>query len=218
MQSHTIETTGLSKIRKPEQSLPLPKQILISALCVIAGFLIGIFQKWLDGGAVNELPRILQRLDIGNYFGRFAIWILLGTVLSVYAKTPLRAAINTFLFFLSMVTGYYLYCHFVLGFLPRTYMLIWIVLSFASPLIAFFCWYAKGDGFWAILLSACILGVLFSQAFLITQGFFVTHLLEVITWLIGVFVLFRKPKELAMELILSIVIDFVYQLFIPYWG
>ncbi len=36
----------------------------------MAGFALGVLQKWLDSGAVNELPIILQRIDIGNYFGR----------------------------------------------------------------------------------------------------------------------------------------------------
>ncbi|MCR5418841.1 MAG: DUF6518 family protein [Lachnospiraceae bacterium] len=209
---------ALSDIRKPEEELSMGSKILISVICAIAGIALGVMQKWLDSGAVNEMPYIFQRLDIGNYFGRFAIWILLGTILSVYASTPVRAAINSFVFFLSMVAGYYLYSNFVLGFLPRTYMMIWIAVAFVSPLPAFFCWYAKGKGIMAILISACILGVLFSQAFLITQGFYVTHLLEVITWLTGVVVLMRKPKEMALELGLSLVIAVVYQLFIPYWG
>ncbi len=208
----------LIKIRKPEKRVPMHTQIMSSALCAIAGITIGVMQKWLDAGAVNELPVIFQRLDIGNYFGRFAIWILLGTMISVYASTPIRAAINSFLFFICMVAGYYLYCNYVLGFLPRTYMLVWVALSFVSPLPAFICWYAKGNGMAAVLISACILGVLFSQAFLITQGIYVTHLPEVITWLIGVIILVRKPKEFVMELLLSVVIAFVYQLFVLYWG
>lgn len=117
-----------------------------------------------------------------------------------------------------MVAGYYLYCNYVLGFLPETYMMVWVVFSFVSPILAFICWYAKGNGIIAVIISACILGIMFSQAFLITQGFYVTHLLEVVTWLIGVILLIRKPKETVVELLLSIVIAFVYQLFIPYWG
>ena len=210
--------TFLTKIRKPDKSTPRHIQIAISLVCAIAGITVGVLQKWLDSGAVNELPEIIQRLDVGNYFGRFAIWILLGTVISVYARTPIRAAVNTFLFFICMVAGYYLYCNYVLGFLPKTYMLIWVIFSFISPALACICWYAKGDGIIAVQISACILGVLFSQAFLITQGFYVTHLTEVITWLIGIIILIRKPKETVMELGLSLPIAIVYQLFVPYWG
>ena len=212
------ENSFLANIRKPDKSVPLNIRIMVSVLCAMSGFAVGILQKWLDSTAVNELPEIVQRLDIGNYFGRFAIWILIGTIISVYASTPVRAAVNTFLFLISMVAGYYLYCNFVLGFLPSTYMMIWIVLSFVSPFFAFICWYAKGNGMPAVLISACILGVLFSQAFLITQGFYMTYIPEVITWLLGVVILYRKPKEFALEMLISIVVAFVYQMFVPYWG
>ena len=118
--------------RKPNKNVSRHIQVILSVLCAVAGTFIGVLQKWLDSGAVNELPVILQKLDIGNYFGRFAIWILLGIAISVYASTPIRASINTFLFVICMVAGYYLYCNYVLGFLPRTYMLVWIVLISGS--------------------------------------------------------------------------------------
>ena len=97
-------------------------------------------------------------------------------------------------------------------------MMIWIILSFASPFIAFICWYAKGNGIAAIAISAVILGVIFSQAFLITQGFYVTHILEVLTWIGAMIVLRRKPKEFAIETVASFVVAFIYQLIVPYWG
>ena len=184
------------------------------------GFLLGILQKWIDGTGGSNLPLILQKLDIGNYFGRLAIWILLGKMISMYSESPLRAAINTFFFFLSMLAGYYLYCNYILGFLPRSYMMMWIVIALASFFVAYICWYAKGKGFVAITISSVIIGVLLAQAFNlnITQGFYVYHSLEVLTWLIGVILLRRKPKEYAIEIGLSVVIAFAYQLAMPHWG
>ena len=44
------------------------------------------------------------------------------------------------------------------------------------------------------------------------------HPLEALTWIVGVIILRRKPKELAAELGLSVVIAFAYQLVIPHWG
>ncbi|MBQ6540022.1 MAG: hypothetical protein IJL71_03245 [Oscillospiraceae bacterium] len=208
----------LDKIREPDKTGSLKNKILISAGLAILGFFLGILQKWLDGKAINELPFILQRIDIVNFFGRLGIWILLATVISVYSRTPLRASVNTFLFLISMVAGYYLYSHFVSGFLPVRYMMVWVAISFASLFLAYICWYAKGEGIPAVVISAVILGVLFSQAFLITQGFFVTHFTEVVLWIIGLAVLFRKPKEFAAVLALSVAVAFVYQTFIPYWG
>lgn len=205
-------------IRKPSKILLISRQIAITSGIALLGFFLGVLQKWIDGTGGSNLPLILQQLDIGNYFGRLAIWILLATAISVYSESPLRAAINTFFFFISMLAGYYLYCNYILGFLPRTYMMMWIVISFASIFMAYICWYAKGDGIIAIIISSVIMGVLLAQAFNFTQGFYMYHLLEVITWIIGVMLLHRKPKEYAMEIGLSVVIALVYQLTLPHWG
>ena len=208
------------QIRKPSKNVSFKRQIAITLGVILLGFLLGILQKWIDGTGGSNLPLILQKLDIGNYFGRLAIWILLGTMISMYSESPLRAAINTFFFFLSMLAGYYLYCNYILGFLPRSYMMMWIVIALASFFVAYICWYAKGKGFVAITISSVIIGVLLAQAFNlnITQGFYVYHSLEVLTWLIGVILLRRKPKEYAIEIGLSVVIAFAYQLAMPHWG
>ena len=84
--------------------------------------------------------------------------------------------------------------------------------------MAYMCWFAKGEGVIAIIISSGILGVLFAQAFSLTQGFYVYHTMEVITWVVGVIVLYRQPKEFIVVLGLSLVIAIMYQLFIPYWG
>ena len=208
------------KIRKPRKNIPLNRQLVITLGIILFGFVLGVLQKWIDGTGSSTLPVILQHLDIGNYFGRLAIWILLGTIISMYSESPMRAAINTFFFFISLLAGYYLYCNYILGFLPRTYMLMWIVIAFASIFMAYICWYAKWEGFIAIFKSSMIIGVLLAQAFNlnITQGFYMYHFLEVITWIIGVILLRRKPKEYAIEIGLSLVIALVYQLTMPHWG
>lgn len=210
--------TFLEKIRTPEKGVSLKIQMTVTIGIILLGFALGVLQKWMDGSPSNIFPWLIQQLDIRNYFGQLSIWILLATVISVYSKTPLRASINTFLFFISMLAGYYLYCNYVLGFLPRTYMMIWVVISFASIFMAYICWYAKGEGIIAIIISSAIIGVLFAQAFSITQVFYLYHFMEMITWGIGVIILYRKPKEFVIELGLSVVIAYMYQLLIPYWG
>ena len=200
--------------------MPLNRQVAITLGIILFGFLLGVFQKWIDGTGSSILPTILQQLDIGNYFGRLAIWVLLATIISVYAESPLRAAINTFLFFISMLAGYYLYCNYVLGFLPKTYMIMWVGIAFVSFFMAYLCWYAKGEGIIALLISSMIMGVLLAQAFNLnfTQGFYIYHSLEVITWLIGVILLRRKPKEYVIVIVLSVMIAFIFQLVMPHWG
>lgn len=206
----------LNKIRMPDKSGSTLNKVLFCLLFIVLGLALGVLQKWLDNTAVNELPLFLQQLDITNFFGRIAIWILLGTIISVYSKTPQKAAINTFLFLISMVLGYYLYCNFVVGFLPVSYMMIWFVASFISFFLSYICWYAKGKGIVAIIISSLILGALFSQAFIITQGIYYTYILEVITFAIGLVILFRKPKEFLIEVLLSVVFGVAFQYLFSY--
>lgn len=70
----------------------------------------------------------------------------------------------------------------------------------------------------AILISSMILGAMLANAFNLIQGFQVFHIMEVFIWIIGVILLRRSGKEFAIEMGLSVVIAFVYQLIIPYWG
>lgn len=207
----------LENIRAPKKGVSLKMKITATIGIMLFGFALGVLQKWIDGSPDNLLPLLMQQLDIRNYFGRLAIWILLATVISIYSNSPLRASINTF-FFVSMLAGYYLYCNYILGFLPKAYMMIWVVLSFASIFMAYICWYAKGEGMISIIISSAIIGVLFAQAFSLTQGFYVYHITEILTWIIGVVILYRKPKEFAIELGLSVVIAFIYQSVLPHWG
>ena len=209
----------LENVRKPNNNISLTTQIAATAGIILFGFVLGVVQKLMDEAPTNAFLDLMQQLGVGNYFGRFAIWILLATIISVYAKSPLRAAINTFFFFISMLVGYYIYTNYVLGFLPRAYMMIWIVIAFASFFMAYICWYAKGEGFVAIIISSVIIGVLLAQAFslrIFAQGFYVYHALEVFTWLASVVLLRRKPKEYAIEIGLSIVVAIGFQIAFPF--
>lgn len=208
----------LDRIRMSEKEMSFQKKMAITTVILIAGCLLGVMQKWLDGGAFNALPLWLQNLDPANYFGRLSFWILMSVVISIYAENPLRASVNTLSFLISMLAGYYVYCKFVAGFLPVSYMMFWVLAAFASIPAAFICWYARGKGAVAVSISAVILGVLFSQAILVIQGFHVTYLLDLLTWGAGVLILHRKPKEYAVELLLSLGVAVVYQLIFPYFG
>ena len=70
----------------------------------------------------------------------------------------------------------------------------------------------KGKVSLAIFISSMIIGVLLAQAINlnITQGFYVYHFMEVLTWIVGTILLRRKPKEYAIVIGLSVVIAFVY--------
>lgn len=115
----------------------MSKKILHSIAVLFFGIVLGTVSKFLDTTPSNELPFIIERLDVRNFLGRFAIWILIAVCISIYSNSSIRAAVNVFTFFLGMVTSYYLYSKFIAGFFPRSYAMIWFGLTAISPLLAF---------------------------------------------------------------------------------
>lgn len=206
---------ALAKIRIADLEISVRKKIFYSFLIAIFGIVLGVASKALDETAVNELPKLFQYLDITNFLGRFSIWIFIAVCISVYSNSAKRAALNVFLFFTGMVSSYYIYSVLVAGFFPKSYALIWVCITILSPLPAFFCWYAKGNGWFAICISGIIIGVLFSQAVILFQGIRITHITETIVWLASLFVLRRKLKEFAMGIGISLPVAIVLQLFLP---
>ena len=98
--------TFLNNIRYKEKSISFSKQIRNTIAILFLGIVLGIFSKFLDNTASNDLPFIVELLDITNFLGRFAIWVLIGLCISIYSNSSIRASINVFVFFAGMVTSY----------------------------------------------------------------------------------------------------------------
>lgn len=82
--------------------MPMSKKILHSIAVLFFGIVLGTVSKFLDTTPSNELPFIIERLDVRNFLGRFAIWILIAVCISIYSNSSIRAAVNVFTFFLGM--------------------------------------------------------------------------------------------------------------------
>ena len=186
----------LNKIRQPID-MPLSKKFLYSFLLLTTGVILGVVSKVLDTTPSNYLPYVLQVLDLGNFFSSMGIWIFIAVVISVYSKTPIRSAINVFLFFVGMVSSYYLYTVFVAGFFPKSYMMIWIFMTCISPFLAFVCWYAKGKGIIALAISSIIFMFISRQAFVFGFWYFdLRSILDFLLWIAAIFVLYQSPKQI----------------------
>ena len=137
----------LNDIRSAENPISGNRKIINTIAILFLGIALGTFSKYLDFRQ-TELPGVLMAingvLDIGNFLGRFAIWILIALCISIYSNSAIRASINVFAFFIGMVASYYLYSNYVAGFFPRSYAMIWVGFTMISPFLAFVCWYAKG--------------------------------------------------------------------------
>lgn len=208
----------LNRIRSREQTVSVHKQMLYTLLLALLGVALGAFSKFLDTTASNKLPFLLEYLDIRNFLGRFGFWVVAALCIAVYSSAPLRGAVNVFTFFVGMVGSYYLYSKFIAGFFPRSYALIWVGFTAAAPLLAVLCWYAKGTGKIALMLSAVITAVLFNMAFVYGWGYFEPRsVLEAVCFLGGVFALRRQTvKETALMLLIGIGIAFLLNAVVPF--
>lgn len=193
------------------------KQLADMACVLCLGVGLGILSKFLDCTPSNELPYLVEMLDVRNFLGRFPFWILIAVCISVYSKTPLHAALNVFLFFVGMVASYYLYSNYIAGFFPRSYAMIWVGFTILSPFLAYICWYAKRKGKVAVFLSAGIIAVLFNMTFSYGIVYFsVISPLELVVFLIGVFVLRRNKKETGIMLGSAILLAFLLNVIVPF--
>ena len=211
----------LNDIKNAENSISNNRKLINTMAILFLGIALGFFSKYLDFRQA-ELPGVLMAingvLDISNFLGRFAIWVLIALCISIYSNSAIRASINVFVFFVGMVATYYLYSNYIAGFFPRSYAMIWVVFTAVSPLLAFVCWYAKGKSKLAFILSALILAVLFNMCFVYGFGYFSAwSVLEVIVFIIGFIVLKRDTlRSSAIMGTVSIVLAFLFNIIIPF--
>lgn len=133
----------LNNIRNTGNEIPVSRKIINTVLILCLGIVLGTFSKFLDNTASNALPFIFEYLDIKNFLGRFAIWLLIALCIAIYSRSSLRASLNVLVFFVGMVSSYYIYSNYVAGFFPKSYAMIWVGFTAISPLLAFICWYTK---------------------------------------------------------------------------
>ena len=102
----------LDPISSVEKDISISRKIINTIFILLLGLTLGTFSKYLDykqADLKGLLMYIDQALDHHNFLGEFSIWALLAICISIYSNSPIRASLNVFVFFLAMVTSYYLY-------------------------------------------------------------------------------------------------------------
>ena len=211
----------LNDIRSVGNPISVNRKIINTIIILSLGIALGTFSKFLDFRQA-ELPSVLMAidrvLDVHNFLGRFAIWVLVALCSSIYSNSEMRASVNVFVFFIGMVTSYYLYSNYIAGFFPRSYAMIWFGFTIISPFLAFVCWYAKGKSKPAFMLSILILAVLFNMVFVYGWGYFkALSVLEFAVFIIGLIVL-RTDTLWSYVLMgtISTILAFLLDMVIPF--
>ena len=201
------------KIGITNKSLKMKNKIINTFLIFLFGVVLGIFSKWLDNLSIDDSvwwQHILGILDLRNVFSLFGIWLFFAITISIFSKTPRRASINVLLFFLGMTVSYHLYTIRFCGFNQMKYMMIWYGFTLISPLLAYVCWYAKGQNKVSMIISSLILSVMFISSFHIGIWYFdLKSIIDLLIFIGTVIVLYVNPKNTIYSLVISIILAFM---------
>lgn len=203
----------LESVRTCKNKIPPSQKLIDTLLVLILGILLGIFSKWLDNLSINDAiwwQHILGVLDLRNIFSSFGIWILLAVIISIYSNTPLKAALNVFLFLAGMTLSYHWYTITFCGFNPKSYMLIWYTITLFSPVPAYMCWYAKGKGSIPLFIDILIISAMFLLSFGIDLWYFdFKSVIDTLLFIITVAVLYNSPRRSLFSLLGGILLAYI---------
>ena len=209
----------LNMIRIPKRCSV--KSTVISAVLIFAaGITLGIISKWLDNLALDSTiwwHRLFETLDLGNFFSDFAVWLLIALIIAVFSPSPMRAALNVFVFFAGMCVAYHAYTILFSGFDPSSYMMIWYGITLLSPILAVFCWYSKGAGAVPVIIDIAIIAVFSLSCFSIGLVYIsLRSVLYLLVFVGAIVVLYRDPKQLLISLPVGFLLSFLISPIWPY--
>jgi hypothetical protein len=121
----------------------MKRELIFSLAAVLAGVLAGLISKACDSTSF-----------IGDLTTEIGVWVFLASVLAANCTNPISAGVNTSLFFLGMLSGYYAYTHFVLGFFSSSYIMMWLIASLLAAPCAALLWFAKGRSKASVFIAA----------------------------------------------------------------
>lgn len=192
------------------------KKIVLPLFVLLLGIVLGIFSKWLDNLSIDDTiwwQHALGVVDLGNVFSGIGIWLVLALAIAVFSETPLRAGLHVFLFFLGMCVSYHIYTILFSGFNPMSYMMIWYGITLLSPIPAFICWYARGEGVVSFVISTGILAAMLLVCFAIGIWYFdIRNVIDTLLFVAAAVILYQNPKKSVCSLAGAVVLGYLVRM------
>ena len=113
------------------------------------------------GLAIGAAARLLDifTVNLGEVFSQMAVWILMGTLISIYSRTAKRAMVNVLVFCLGMLLTYYFAAALSHGVYSMQFIIGWTAFALCSPVMAYFAWLTKEHGIFAKIVGVGIVAV-----------------------------------------------------------
>ena len=199
----------LDSIRKVDDNKK--SKIINTVLIFLLGIVLGFISKWLDSRTFNI--GFLDYLDLGNFFSNMAIWLFIALLVAIYSKSPIKASINVFLFFLGMNISYHLYTIIFNGFNPKSYMMIWYGFTLISPILGYISWYAKSNNKYSIIINSIIIFVMLVSCFNIGMWYFdMKGILYTLTFILSILVIYKNIKIVSISFLIGLILSFILRI------
>ena len=113
------------------------------------------------GLAIGVVARLLDifTTNMGEIFSQMAVWILMGTLISIYSRTAKHAMVNVLAFCPGMLLTYYIAAALSHGVYSREFIIGWTVFALCSPVMAYFAWLTKERGLFPQIVRVGIIAV-----------------------------------------------------------
>lgn len=148
----------------------------------VIGLLLGVVSRLLD----------IYSQNLGNIFSQMAVWILFGTLISIYSESKKKAMINIFPFCIGMLVTYYAAAMITKGVYSGIIIAGWTIFAFFSPVLAYFTWITKEKGIVPKIISIGIILISVFSSVILFDGF---RIYDFIIDGLLIYVLFLKKIE-----------------------
>jgi hypothetical protein len=149
---------------KDKSKLTAKQTIIYLGVYFIFGILLGVIAKYSDTVPSNSESGMFYSI-ISDITTSIGIWIALATLISVWSRSAIYAALKVLAFFVGMLLGYYIYSQVLFGFFPSYYFLRWGAIALVSPICAYIVWFSRGEGWGSAFCAALPIGLLLTQGY-----------------------------------------------------
>ena len=134
---------------------------------------------------------------LGNIFSELAIWILIGTLISIYSLSNKKAMLNILLFCAGMLVSYYTVAVVTNGVYDISYIIGWSLFALLSPFMAYIARFSKQGRSFSKITGAGIVFVSVMSSIVLFDGLKVYDF--IIDGLLIYFIFFKKIKGFTFK-------------------